>query len=305
MTFHFPVLIPSLNRYVNFREVTNRQYKNIIKFSQNADDKNLEIYFNSLIDELNDDITHTDINKIDKFCILLMVRSVSIGPEMKLTLTCEETGELYTGTIDLNKILEYICNFNVIKGRKVKINSDVSVHVDTPSQLYSDAGDLIGLISDSISEVIVNQKKWTLSSLPADERVNIVNKLPGITFMKVLEYADKYITRFDDVVIFTDKSPHVDNADPTEYKLGLYDNSMYDFIKMCYSIDLQEYYTLIYTLCETMKFSAEYIESITPIEANLFVSYKQAEVARQNEDNKRQSNSSPTVGGQPGGMDIR
>ena len=57
--------------------------------------------------------------------------------------------------------------------------------------------------------------------------------------------------KFDDFIILTDKSPHDDSSGEKIHRLGLYDNSMFDFIKLTYSGHLSTHYQLIYTLTAT------------------------------------------------------
>tara|TARA_B100001094_G_C18131899_1_gene772756 strand:+ start:683 stop:1597 length:915 start_codon:yes stop_codon:yes gene_type:complete len=304
MDFKFPIYIPSLDRFVNFREILNKYYKAILKYLENKDNINLEIYFNGLIDTLNDDgIVHTDLNKIDRFCILLMLRAVSIGPELKLTLTCQKTQEQYKGAIDLNHILNLTSNLNQLKQKRIKINKNVSVKINTPQVLHCDSDNILEMVTDTVSEVTINKKKYTLGGMSLHEKNIIVNNLPGFTFNKIFEFANRYHENFNDLIIFTDKSPHDQDAEVNEYKLNLYDNSMFDFLKICYSASLDQYYRLMYTLCDTMKFSAEYIDNITPIESNIYVAYKVAEVDKQKKAAK--SSEGPMLGGipQPGGLE--
>ena len=297
MDFKFPVYVPSLDKFINFREITNRYYKAILKYIENTDYVNLEVYFNTLIDHLNDDISHDILNKIDKFCILLMLRAVSISPELKLTLTCKKTEKEYDGSVDLNEILQKTSNLTQLKQKRIKINSNISVKIDTPQVLYCDLTSVLELVSDTVIEVSINKETYNLAGMTLAEKNNIVNALPGFTFNKILEYANRYQENFTDMILFKEQSPHDDDAVINEYKLNLYDNSMFDFIKICYTSSLSQYYSLMYTLCESMNFSAEYIDSVTPIESNIFLAHKSAEVEKQKQANA--SNEAPMVGSLP------
>ena len=150
------------------------------------------------------------------------------------------------------------------------------------------------IVTDTVSEVTINKKTYTLGSMSLQEKNNIVNILPGFTFNKIFDFANKYHESFNDLIIFSDKSPHDENAEVNEYRLNLYDNSMFDFLKICYSSSLDQYYRLMYTLCETMKFSPQYIDNITPIESNIYVAYKVAEVEKQKQESKK--NEGPMIG---------
>ena len=50
-------------------------------------------------------------------------------------------------------------------------------------------------------------------------------------------------------------------------------------------------------MCESMKFPPQYIDNIPPIECNIYVAYKTAEVERQKQNSKE--NTDPSVGSMP------
>mgnify|MGYP003648098366 CR=1 FL=1 len=77
----YPVTITN-DKQVRCRELTNFEYKNILKFSLNQDNENLCSYFEFLVQDICE--TQCALNYIDKILILLSCRIVSIGENITI-----------------------------------------------------------------------------------------------------------------------------------------------------------------------------------------------------------------------------
>lgn len=296
MKFTYPVYVPSIDRHINFRELLNKHYLAILKFLANEDDINLEQYFNKLINHLNDDVSADDLNKIDKFCIMLSLRITCIAPDLSLELTCSKTEQKYSGVIDLYNVLSMVSKLHMTKQRVVSMGKGVKVHLGMPISLYyGGLKTAIDTITDVIQYIEIDNVKHSTGNMSLVEKNQIIDRLPGKNFDKLLEYASSTQKNFSDLVIFKDKSPHDDEAEFTDYKLGLYDNSMLEMLKLCYKSHISNYYNSMYTLCETMKFTADYIENITPTESNIYINQKKLEVEQQKQA-QSQNQTGPTIG---------
>lgn len=295
MKFTYPVYVPSIDKHINFREFLNKHYITLVKFLSNEDDENTQNYFHRLIDHLNDDITWKTLNKIDKFCIILSLRITSIGPELVLDLTCSKTDQKYTGKIDLYAILSMVSQMHMTKNRICNMANGVKAHLGMPSSLfYGDSREILDVIADVIQCIEIKGVKHNTSALSIREKNELIDKLPGNNFSKLLNYVSSTQKKLNDMLVFKDKSPHDEDAEVTEYKLGLYDNSMFDFLKLCYRTHIANYYNNMYTLCDTMGFTADYIENITPAESSIYIAQKKQEIEQQKQQADRQQ--APTIG---------
>jgi hypothetical protein len=266
-----------------------------VKFLSNEDDINIQNYFHMLIDNLNDDISWKDLNKIDKFCILLSQRITCIGPELVLDLTCSKTDQKYTGKIDLYTILNMVSQMHMTKNRVCNMTNGVKAHLGMPTSLfYGESRDILDVIADIIQCIEIKGVIHNTSALSIHEKNELIDKLPGNNFNKLLSYVASTQKKLNEMIVFKDKSPHDDQAEVTEYKLGLYDNSMFDFLKLCYRTHISNHYNNMYILCDTMGFTADYIESITPAESNIYISQKKQELEQQKQQADRQQ--TPTIG---------
>lgn len=295
MSFKYPVYIPSLEKNILFRELHNNHYVVILKFLANKDNHNMELYLNSLIDQLNDETTHDQLNKVDKLCVLLTTRIMCVGPELELTMTCGKTQQQYTGKINLNDVLQMVSDLQLIKSRTFDLKNNIKIHAGVPDSLYySDDMDILDILTDTINGITVRDMYYNMSDMTIHQKNAVIDQVSGLNFSHIVQLANESQQSLRDLIVFEDKNPHDEQADVREYKLGLYDNTMFDMITMCYSSNLNNYYMSIYTLCNTMGFSADYIQNITPVESNIYINQKKQEVEQQKQ---QQTQSNPTIGG--------
>lgn len=168
-----------------------------------------------------------------------------------------------------------------------------------PSTLYyGDIETTTDTITDVINHMIINDQDYDMSQLTLKEKNAVIDQLPGGNINRLIKHATSLQKKFSNVVVFKDKSPHDPESSMTEYKLGLYDNSMFEMIKLIYNTHISNYYTNMYTLCDTMGFTAEYIENITPTESHIYIQQKRQELERQKQQNQ-QDKQGPTIGAVP------
>jgi len=287
--FKFGIYIPSIQKTVDFGQFTNRMHKNVLKYVQNNDMEGLHNYFLYIIGELNNEIDVTLLNKIDKFCILLTLRIVCLAPTLDLRMKCEITGKEYSNSIDLNNILQLATDLTYKSNQYIEIDDDISIKLTIPYNLYTLSDSMIDIIVDCISFIKVNEQEYDLTRLNTVERRTIIDILPGNTFMTAVEYANETQSKFEDFIILSDKSPHDKDSEERIHRLGLYDNSMFDFVRMTYSGSLSTHYELIYTLTSKVGMDSRYIESLTPAEANVYIKFKRDEVEKENQSRKQRS----------------
>ena len=300
MNFVFPVYIPSIKQFVNCKELHNKHYVSILKFIANNDDKNLDLYFNKLIDTLCVDINCNKLNKIDKFCVLLTLRIMCIGPDLSLVLTCSKTNQNYNGNINLNDVLQMVSDLRAARRVTLRVNDSISITIAAPQTLCcTGVNNTLDIVTDTIHEITIDGTIFNMNELTISEKNNIIDSIQGVDFNKVLQHAGTQQKSFNNLIIFQDKNPHDEDAQVRDYKIGLYDNSMFDVIKMTFTSDLNNFYTSMYSLCHSMNISADYILNITPAESNIYITQKQQEIERQKAE---QQNKQPQTIGAPSPM---
>ena len=116
-------------------------------------------------------------------------------------------------------------------------------------------------------------------------------------FNHIVKYANNIQSKFNESVILIEKSPHYEDSDTHEHKLGLYNNSMFGFIKLIFGDSLIGYYEMLYSLASNVKLPPGYIETLTPAEASIFMTTRRKELAEQERLQKEQEsrNSGPSL----------
>ena len=295
MSFTYPVYVPSIEKSIRFREILNKHYVVILKFLANNDAHSIETYLNSLINQLNDQVTHDQLNKVDKLCVLLTARIMCVGPDLDLTMTCDKTQQQYTGKIELINVLQMVSDLQLIESRTFDLKNNIKIHAGVPNNLcYGEDVDVLDILTDMINGITVSDTYYNMNNMSVHEKNDVIDHIPGLNFAQIIQLANESQQSFNDLIVFQDKNPHDEQAQVNEYKLGLYDNTMFDLIKMCYSSNLNNYYMSMYTLCNTMGFTADYIQNITPVESNIYINQKKQEIEQQKQQQKQ---SNPTVGG--------
>src|SRR5689334_17005040 len=78
--FSISQYLPVANKTVRYRELLNKHFISINKFITNGDDEGLAQYFELLLRELLE--TKENLRNIDKFLILVNLRSICVGNEL-------------------------------------------------------------------------------------------------------------------------------------------------------------------------------------------------------------------------------
>ena len=74
---------------------------------------------------------------------------------------------------------------------------------------------------------------------------------------------------------------------------NLYDDTFYEFIKMLFKEDLLSFYKMYYALTTKFKFDMTYVQSITPAETRMYLTFVQEDVSEKKKQIEDASRSSP------------
>lgn len=266
--FCISIFIPSIGEKVQFKQLTNKYYKNILKFIQNNDEDNLNEYFEYMIDNLCVRRNMT-FNRIDKFIIILTIYIVCINDTITVKNICKETNKAYKNKIELFEILDKMSDAALYDNSIVKIDPNTKLKLGFPSGLrYDGSGKTI---ADCVKHIIVNGKEFNLTEMTEEERNNIFSFLPLHCFSKIKSYIKTAENEMDNIVYMKIKSPFVD--EPAErYTFNVFDNTMFDFIWFIFGCGLKDYYDLMYIAFTKLNISESFAENhLTPAELLLYL----------------------------------
>lgn len=278
-TFKFKIFLPSKQKYYKFREFNNFEYLNVVKAITNDDNEQLYGMLKDIIKFTSHDKNDLDtLTKVDKFCVLLNLYILCVSDTLELRSGKQDAG-MGKIKVSLYDILDKVTNFEFEYTKNIKINKNVSLTLTTPADLYTDDPEdiIVNCIKDvrimgkthSFNDLTTKQKHQALESISSDVTTKLISSMKEVNDqyqLDVLKYGeseDKIIT------------------------LNIYNNSMYELLKIIYNTNLQTQYYYRYFAAKHMKFNNEYVENITPAELQTYVKFFQKEQDEIEEQRKK------------------
>lgn len=220
--FKYEVTIPSIGKTVPFSEITTSQQKKLIKSIIDSEIYNTEfiLCMYEIIRENCGDST-VDVSSLtilDKLLILIKMRIISIGPDLKIELPSKIDEEVQlNATIDLNNVLkaaekkikhiknaEYTTNgYSIICGLptiedEYKLESQLrdsnkDIEINDIDELRTNIGEkFIGEVSKYIKVIKVptedGELSVSLNELTFIDRIKIIEQLPARCLDEALQY---------------------------------------------------------------------------------------------------------------------
>lgn len=294
LEFKYKIYLPSKSRYYYFTQLNNGVFTTLAKMIANDDDRQLESAFTKMVYTMsNRRVDPQKITRVDMFCILLNIYIICVKNSIEMTGE-EKDGIPQNIKLDLYNILDKITNFEFDYTRHIKLNDNVSMTIRCPSILYmSDHDDLM---ADCIDTLNISGDQHVLTGLTKQQRKNVLDQLPAeiATGMvaKMLEINDEY--RVD---VFGD-----DESD-NKVTLSLYNNSMFEILKLIYRQSLEAQYFYKYFLAKHINLSD--IDNSTPAEVQTYMNFyrqEQEEIEKQRNSQDKQNKGGTHLGGSIPGM---
>lgn len=294
LEFKYKIYLPTKARYYYFTQLSNGVFTTLAKMIANDDDRQLESAFSKMVWNMsNRRVDPRKITRIDMFCILLNIYIICVKNSIDMTGE-EKDGVPQNIKLDLYNILDKVTNFEFDYTRHIKISDKVSMTIRCPSILYvSDHDDLI---ADCIDTLEIGSEHHMLTDLSKQQRKNILNQLPAeiVTGMveKMLEINEEY-----NVDVF--------GAEETGNRItiSLYNNSMFEILKLIYRQSLEAQYFYKYFLAKHIMIPE--IDSYTPAEVQTYMNFfrqEQEEMEKQRKAQEKESKGGTHLGGAIPGM---
>lgn len=282
--FKFKIYLPSIDEYHYFSQMTNDMFTDIVKIIANGDDELLDTAFSNMVVLLSEGkVTPGEITRIDMFCILLNIYIVCVKNNVELTVpTKEEDASKQKLKLDLYDILDKITNFDFEYTRAVDVNEDMSVHLKPPSMLISPETDEIAI--DCIESLTIFSETHKMSTLTSKQRTKIFDNIPSDMINKMIEVMKEIDAEYKlDIIKYG-------RDDEDKITISLYNNSMFEIIKLIYNQNLQAQYFYTYFLSKHMHIPG--IDQYTPAEIQIFMTLFKQEQEEQEKQRKLQEKKS-------------
>lgn len=261
--FSLQCWVPSLSAYERVKELSLDQYSIISKFILNNDNKGLGSYFEEVLFQnfLVKD-TYTKLTKYDKWFVLTFLRAVNLSSTLTLKAKDEKNKDC-TYDIDLLTLLTKASDFKPID--KFQINLDlVTLEIGVENKIYS--------VKDNfnfIKKIIKDSKVTIIEKLDIDSKNTLLNQLKENILpvvQKIIEKKESYNKQNFKLIPVSFNLKEV-----YEVGLTLFDNAIFDFLKLIYSPFAKGVYAKKYFLTSKLKFNLSEIERLTPLECDIYI----------------------------------
>jgi len=255
-SYSFPVYIPSITKDVYFRELSTAQHKRLLKSTIDEPLYNsvfIRTFYHIIKENCTEEIEVDKLTLIDKMFILLHLRSVSIGDEIKIELESKkESGKKYKSSFKISDVLKkakkhvnniekevfkignYVVHCNIpnilteVRMEEELRSLDDDVEITTPEQLREKfgekfIGELIKYIEkiEVISSTNADPVVIELNEYSFKERTQIVEKMPSKTVENVIKYMEKINNEIEKITILNKKTNIGGETEEFEYQLTL------------------------------------------------------------------------------------
>ena len=280
--FIYSVELPVSKKTVQLTELYYIKFKDLVK---NIANQNNDIILKSFNDILNDHcIENTcDLTIIDKLYLLLTIRAVCISEILELVITCPVTKQQFNATVSINDILSELRKPHLEK-KTVSYSNGLEVTYDMPTSLYINKN-----ILDSLNTLI---NCISLNNTPFyDITAELVNKLPAVVLNDVQKYANTVYKYLNSLELINIPSIHTaDEEGRTIITANIFNNSLIEFLKLCFNRDLMYFYKSEYFLMKQFRMSYDDMAKLTPIEISVYINLFKEEQAEQEKAEKQSSN---------------
>ena len=270
------IYIPSLKENLYFKAITTSQQKDIYKNLLNNNNTPAFILCINDIIKHNIEKKHKDIinnlTVLDKLLILLKLRYVSMGWCIELEVTQESKAIKYD--YDIINVYENLSKqADAIQPLIINLNS-LYIKCFIPqlineTALYKITTEKTPLYINDISLyfincIIINNVNVQYSSLTLEEKKEIYSNLPASITRDIEVYVLELLEKFNTICLYS----------ILDIKLyfNIIGSSYTDYIKFIIERDLYNIYQEIYILTKHANVSADYVEKMTSVERDIYLS---------------------------------
>lgn len=285
MSFHVKLNLPG-KKEVWAKEISSGQYKSIVKSIYSVDDSSFIYHTNLVLESAINPEEYAEFTVIDKLVALMQLRAVSVSPDLKFQVTCEETKKPFEVTLSIEEILKSMPESSLKE--KIALNNflvDVSLikakdekHFIAPyvTPEETDKYYLHTLVS-SINCITVKKETVDFKRFSWEERCSIVERLPAKLSTLIFNKITEFEKTLEENKVIKINSPFTGKLQ-LDIPLTTNVSALIKLAKLVYTENLTNLYTMTYNLIKYGKFSGSYLDSITPVEAQIYWIYCQKQI---------------------------
>ncbi len=289
MKFTTKIFLPLLKKEVRYDTFTNCHYFEILKFITNNDDLGLNDYFEWLLQTLIvEKEIYLKLSNIEKFLILLDLRSITMGDSLELLGNNNVKLEFLISSIK-NKIITSIKELDL---NKCYTFNNFKINLSLPKKLLIE--NLDEIYKEIINTIQYDDEFINFSLLTDSEKESIISNLPA----DISEYILNFITlnkEINKINIITGNLKYgIENV-----PLNFLDKTMFYFLKSILSQDLINFYELEYNLIYKLNINYEHFLKMTPNECKIFINFYNKDKKKEEEAQNKSNFSMPSMPSMP------
>lgn len=288
--FAIPVSLPG-GRKEYFYELKIHDYKNILKFIKNNDFNGLSLYFEEMLLRLisNKDAYYT-LNGFDKLIIIMFLRAVCVGSEIKCVKTAE--GKNKTFTIKIFEKINELLSSNLLTDKIIK-NNLYEITLSVPQNiLLTDKSEIIKQCMRTIK--VTDSEPVNLFELNTIDREQAFEYIPSLDFKIIQGFINETNKSCTDICLLND----VPGIIETKIELNFFNNSIMVYLFSIFSDDLANFYDNLY-IGYTRLFLGSDVYDMTPAELLLYCNILKTELKQQQEQTENQNKGYNILSGPP------
>lgn len=279
--FYIKQHLPVLGRDVKYRELTNSQYFTLLKYLSNSDKQGIVDCFDIILRENLLD-SYEDLTCIDKFLILLDIRSICVGDSIELRLETAGSAKL-----SLISIIESIKD--KISKKKLSstfnLSSDITINLKLPKEMMLTEVDKV--IDSAIHNIIIGNQVYKIENFNEQEKNDFFQSLPANVYKQIIDFIEHIQQELKDICIVNRN----EMLGIQEIPLNVFDGTLFAVLRTLYGEDLMGFYELQYSMIKKIGISYEHFMEMTPNESKLFINLYNRDIKQQEEASKKQNNS--------------
>jgi hypothetical protein len=233
-----------------------------------------------------------DITFEDKLSLLLTVRNYCISPDLKLKSTLPN-GSTFNHSFVVEELIKKVKSIN--KSGTVQYDNIIvgysSYKIRDEQVFFSNNNDTFVKLASYIDTIKIGEQLVIFKDLTIDERLSIVHALPyKITLdltNDIAELEDKY-SKIDFIVLNSPVTKEVVYS----IDCNLAFPNLQKIIEFLFTENLNNVYRAFYNMVKFAGFDANYVDSITPVELQVYWMYFMQDQQKADEAKANTSNTS-------------
>jgi hypothetical protein len=275
--FCFQAFIDS-DRYVILQDLPFSHYKEFLKVLMDNNSTVVNFFIDDIITQCyvksNFDFDINELTIIEKFIIILTIKSYSVSSDVRFNITCGETKKTFECAIGISEIIILMLQSNIELRRAIEDNH-IKAELSLPKQFKEYIGN--DIIYDCVEKITVKGKDVN----EIDEQ--LVGLLPASLLGKIRTFLSDQNKKIIQKPIISYESPFSETKEKHDIFVSLYDNSILETIKLFFETDLLDLYETEYFLIKEHNFNQDLFESKSAAEMYAYISiiekYKKEEEA--------------------------